>query len=214
MNDQQFLETIVKSFTDSLIEKGESIFKDISDEAKQFINKGLKEYLEKQRDKYSHIKTLLRGSTPVYLYDIYYPLKLEHNNKIITTDNIKNIFRESNYITIIGDAGSGKSTLLKHMFLSSINDKYAIPLLIELRYLNEFEGDIETFICEKIFENEISQNDEILIRLLKKGKFLFFLDGFDEIISSVRSKIVKNLNSFINKYHKNKLSLHHVPILI
>ena len=101
----------------------------------------------------------------------------------------------------------GKSTLIKHLFLSSIIEKFAIPILIELRYLNDFLTSIEDFIKENIFENKLSHSNGILNRLLKKGKFVFFLDGFDEIESNIKSQTIKELNTFINKYGKNKFVL-------
>lgn len=205
---EKILETIITGFTKELITESKEIFNDLYDEGKQFIGKDLKKYLEKQKTKYSHIKTLLKGNTPVYLYDIYYPINLlDDNEKLILTENILSIFTTNNYITIIGDAGSGKSTLTKHLFLNSIKQKFAIPILVELRYLNETDGDIEKYIIEKIFENKLSENPKILDRLLEKGKFIFFLDGFDELNSDVKNNVVKNLNSFINQFNNNKFIL-------
>lgn len=201
------LETAIKTFTQELIKESFNWFGKATDEVKQFYNKGLKEYLQKQKGKYAHIKTLLQGSTPVYLYDIYFPIHLVKNGKKVKTDKISNLFADTNYITIVGGAGSGKSTLIKHLFLNSITEKYGIPILIELRYLNEYEGDIEDYIIEKIFENELSQNSNILERLLDRGKFIFFLDGFDEIAGEVKDNIIKQISSFINKYDKNKFIL-------
>lgn len=205
---EKILATVIAAFTKELISESKIIFSDLYDEAKQFIGKDLKKYLEKQKSKYSHIKTLLRGNTPVFLYEIYYPINLvDENRKLILTQNISNVFKDCNYITIIGDAGSGKSTLTKHLFLNSIKEKFAIPILVELRYLNETDGDLEKYIFEKIFENKLSENPSILERLLTNGKFVFFLDGFDELNSEIKNQVIKNLNSFINQYNNNKFIL-------
>lgn len=205
---EKVLETIIVSFTKELLSECKGIFNDFYDEAKHLIGTDIKKYLEKQKSKYSHIKTLLRGNTPVYLYEIYYPINLISDDKIvIDTSNISNVFIKSNYVTIIGDAGSGKSTLTKHLFLNAIKEKFAIPILVELRYLNETNGDIEQYILEKILENKLSENPAILERLLTNGKFVFFLDGFDELNSDIKYTVVQNINSFINQYDKNKFIL-------
>lgn len=205
---EKILETIIVAFTKELINDTKSLFSDLYDEAEQLIGIDIKNYLTKQKTKYAHIKTLLKGNTPVYLYEIYYPINLIDDNRVtISTNRISNIFKASNYITIIGDAGSGKSTLTKHLFLNSILEKFAIPILVELRYLNETDGDIEKYILDKIFENKLSKNPTILERLLNNGKFIFFLDGFDELNSDVKNKVIENLNSFINKYDNNKFIL-------
>lgn len=210
--EKELLETIVSSFIGELIKQTASLFDGTNDELKQFFNSGLKKYLEKQKDKYSHIKTLLKGNTPVYLYDIYYNLKLIKDNKtkqatILETKSIKNIFLNSNYVTIIGDAGSGKSTLIKHLFLNSISEKCGIPILVELRYLNDYSNNFENYIYEKIFENKLSKNGDILERLLNNGKFIFFLDGFDELNSEMKPKVISSLIKFLNINDKNKFIL-------
>jgi len=207
---EKILATIITEFTKELISQTKDIFTDLVEESKHFIGTNLKKYLEKQKTKYAHIKTLLRGNTPVYLYEVYFQINLidtTQRENIVFTDNISNVFKNSNYITIIGDAGSGKSTLTKHLFLNAIKEKYGIPILVELRYLNETDGDIQKFITEKIFENKLSENDSILQRLLLKGKFVFFLDGFDELSGSIKNKVIKNLNAFINCNDKNKYIL-------
>lgn len=205
--EKEILDTIVTSFVAEVFTQTKSLFIGTGEELKQFLNRGLKRYLEKQKEKYSHIKTLLKGNTPVYLYDIYYHLKLRNERQTIETKSISNIFKKSNYITIIGDAGSGKSTLIKHLFLNSISEKSGIPILVELRYLNDYNNDFENYIYEKIFEYRLSQNKDILERLLVNGKFVFFLDGFDELNSEVKSKVISSLNNFINSYDKNRFIL-------
>lgn len=205
--EEKLLETIVSGLTNELINKSGEIFNEINDEIKQFINTGLKKYLDKQKNKYSHIKTLLRGNSPVYLYDIYYPIKITQKNRTIDTRSVNNVFSASNFVTIIGDAGSGKSTLVKHLFLNSIQEKIGIPILIELRYLNNYNNSFEEYIYEKIFENKLSTNSNILERLLQKGKFVLFLDGYDELNADTKQKVIQGLNSFINMYTSNKFIL-------
>jgi predicted NACHT family NTPase len=208
---EKILETMVVGFTKALIEECKTLFDDIYDksydEIKQYINKGLKRYLDKHKTKYSKIKTLLRGNTPVYLYDIYYPLKLKAKKGTVSTDSISELFKKCNYITIIGDAGSGKSTLVKHLFLNSIKEKVGIPILIELRDLNEEEYEFEEYAKKIISLNQISVNQDILDRFLRKGKFIFFLDGYDELNSNIKKSVVKDINSFIEQYTDNKFIL-------
>lgn len=206
--EEKLLETLVISFTKTLIDESKKIFDELYDSSydniKQFIGKDIKNYLTKQKDKYSHIKTLLRGNTPVYLYDVYFPAKLvENDNKIISTNSSNELFKQYNYITIIGDAGSGKSTLVKHLFLNTIYEKSKIPILIELRYLNETSEELEKHIKNTITQNKLSVNDDILERLLEKGKFSLFLDGYDEVDEKTKKRLVKQINDFVNKYNEN-----------
>ncbi|WP_133642068.1 NACHT domain-containing protein [Sphingobacterium paludis] len=206
--EEKVLETLVVGFTKVLIDEAKTFLKDITDigydEIMQYIGKDLKVYLTKHKDKYSHVKTLLRGNTPVYLYDIYFPSKLLDGLKIVNTESGVDLFNKYNCITIIGDAGSGKSTLVKHLFLNSIYEKKFIPILIELRYLNEGTISLEDHIKSTCNINKLSTNNSILERLLDQGKFVFFFDGFDELEERIKQKIIKEINSFVSKYVCNK----------
>ncbi|PRY34398.1 NACHT domain-containing protein [Spirosoma oryzae] len=206
--EEKILETLISSFVGELAKESKSILEGISDESKQFLKIGIKKYLEKQKDKYSYIKTLLKGNTPTYLYNIYYHLKLS-TDKInhIETKSITKLLEKNKYITIVGDAGSGKSTLTKHLFLNAIYEKKGIPVLVELRYLNDYNNKLETYIYEKIFENKLTENVKILERFLEHGKFIFFLDGFDELNADIKIGLIDNLNSFIQRYDNNSYIL-------
>ncbi|GAB2817670.1 NACHT domain-containing protein [Ferruginibacter profundus] len=206
--EEKLIKVIIEAFIKQLVSESKNIFNSLYDEGKQFLGKSVKKYLEKHKTKFSSFKTLLKGNTPVYLYDIYYPINLNQDHKkTIDTSNIKNLFADGNYVTIIGDAGSGKSTLIKHLFLNSIKEQFALPILIELRYLNGTNGNIEEFICEHVFENKLSVNGKILEKLFEKGKFVFFLDGFDELNSDIRNHVIKSLNLFMSAYDENKFIL-------
>lgn len=206
--EQKIIESIVIGFTKALFEEAKTLFDDIYDsiydEINQFINNGLKSYLEKQRKRYFNLKTILNGNTPVYFYDVYFPLSINYLGRKISTDNADNLFQNHRYITITGDAGSGKSTLMKHLFLQTIKEKSGIPVLIELRSLNNTEENLIEFIKRTIEVNELACNQKILERLLEKGKFIFFLDGYDELNSSKRNNVVAELKSFIEEFNSNK----------
>lgn len=190
-----------------ILEEMKPIISNVNDKTRQYFEIGLKKYLEKKFDQYSELKTLLKGNTPVYIYSIYYPLKLKNEDEVIDTNNVSNIFEKSNAVTIIGDAGSGKSTLIKHLFLNTIKTGYAIPVLVELRYLNNEENSLQDYIKTKVLEDCIAENPKILEKLFETGKFVFFLDGYDELNTEVKADIIKNLDEFRNKYPNNKFIL-------
>ena len=212
--EEKILESIVSVFTKSLIDETKKIIDNVVDvtydEVKQYIGKDLKNYLNKHKDKYSHVKTLLRGNTPVYLYDIYFPSKLiDEQENVISTDSITTLAKKYKYLTIIGDAGSGKSTLVKHLFLNTIFEKTFIPILVELRYLNDLDTSfsLERYIKDICNSNKLQSNENILERFLENGKFIFFLDGFDELDQKTKKRTVKLLNDFIEKYTNNSYIL-------
>lgn len=207
MNDTKLTEIVVTAFIKEISEDLKSAFKGAVAETKQFLEIGLKGYIENQHRRFSYVKTILKGNTPNYFYDVYYPLNIRNDKHKTITNSIDSTFERSKYITVIGDAGSGKSTLVKHLFLRALNEKKSIPIFVELRYVTNEKNSIEHYIKEKIFEGKLSENNAILERMLTKGGFLFFLDGYDEISGESKKSVIEGINNFIEKYGKNKFLL-------
>lgn len=179
-------------------------FKSINNEWNNFFEIGLTNYLHSQTDKYYFTNTFLHRSEKVRFREIYYPIKATY--KKLTTDfySLDDLFDEYNNITIIGSAGSGKTTLIKHIFLQTIHDRSRIPILIELRNLNDYQGDFEKLITEKILKSKVKPSDNIFKRTLESGKFLFLLDGYDEIFTDKKQEINRQLELFVDSYSNNK----------
>jgi energy-coupling factor transporter ATP-binding protein EcfA2 len=181
------------------------IYSDVKDEYLHYFENGLTEYTLQFLNKFSQTKTFLHRNERFEFYDIFFPVDIIDlsSRKTFNSLNTNDFFKESNYITIIGNAGSGKSMLMKHLFLASINSGKRIPIFIELRYLNDFEGNISDYIHNILFKNKIARNEKIVERLLKENYFLFLLDGYDEIYSDRKDNITKELEDFIDQYSNN-----------
>jgi predicted NACHT family NTPase len=179
-------------------------FKTLSDEWKSFFDIGISEYLQSQTEKYYLTNTFIHRSEKVKFHDIYYPIKATY--KKLTTDfsELNDVFDEYKNITIVGSAGSGKTTLMKYIFLNSIRKATRIPILIELRNLNEYNGDFEKLITEKILKSRIKPSDATFKRTLESGKFLFLLDGYDEIFSTKKQEINRQIELFVDSYTENR----------
>lgn len=151
----------------------------IADEICHVANNKILEYLNVEYDRNSKTKTILHRSEPVELDKFYQPLflcktserwsriSLMDNEIRISTENVKDLFGENNCITIIGTAGSGKSTLIKYLFVDTIIRKYKIPLKIELRYLNNYEGNLLSYLKDEILKfYNIGESNFIVEKLL------------------------------------------------
>ena len=191
----------------------DDILSKLGDEIAQFANNNILEYLVQEYRNCKQTKTILHRYHPVDIDKIYQPLSIRrlyyfgtqrNESASINILDISAVFREHNLITILGDAGCGKSTIVKYLFLSAIRTDYKIPIKVELRYLNGTDKGIEDYIIDNIIKYEhIATSNQIIERMLKSGKFVFFFDGYDELDSNSRSKIAYEISQLTRKYNQN-----------
>lgn len=188
----------------------EKIYNTLGEELKQSFSNRLLEYQVEEYKRNFYSKTILHRAEPKALDEFYQPLfirqhKEGHYDKKISTSSAKKLFSKWNYLTLIGTAGSGKSTIVKYLYANCFKEGNIIPIKIELRYLNEFEGSINEYIYEEIFQfQKLGFSKRVIDRLLSSGNFVFFFDGYDELNSNIKAKTTKNIDSFVQKYSDNK----------
>ncbi|MFC5401444.1 hypothetical protein [Cohnella soli] len=98
--------------------------------------KAYKKYLRESIKKYSRVKTILYRDAPVYLYEFYLDTNMSINSRTYSASHVNNVLTHGYFINFIGSAGSGKSTLFKHLFLDTIKNTSHIPIMVELREIN------------------------------------------------------------------------------
>ena len=137
-----------KEILSTLKEPINHFFSELGAELRQFAKNRILEYQVEEFNRNLNIKTVIHRSKPVKLDDVYQPLFLKvefrqenYNdwNEKISTESIKTLMQDKQFLTIIGDAGSGKSMLIKYLFLQSIREKFRIPIKIELRDLTRLD---------------------------------------------------------------------------
>ncbi|NIJ56176.1 NACHT domain-containing protein [Dyadobacter arcticus] len=175
----------------------------VSDEWKNLFNLGIYDYLQAQTEKYYFTNTFIHRSEKVRFDDIYYPVQARYKELCTPFENLDDVFDEYRNITIVGSAGSGKTTLIKHIFLKILKDNQKIPILIELKSINEFKGDFEELVFEKILNTNVKPNQAILTRALRGGSFIFLFDGYDEIFSNKKQEITRQIEMFVDAFPKN-----------
>ncbi len=203
---------LIKLESTNLINPIIKLFEKIGNEWDNSFKNGLSEYLHSQTEKYYLTNTFLYLNEKVKFYDIYYPIKAKY--KELSTDFIEDfedVLINYKNIALIGIAGCGKTTLIRHIFLNSILTKNKIPILIELRNLNTFSGTLESLILEKVLKTKTKPSEEIFKRTLNSGKYVFLLDGFDEIFSEKRVEIVRQIELFIDSNSGNNFIISSRP---
>lgn len=204
------LENIAKGFSTELVKESKSLINDLTDEIYQILNKNVRKYFQNQIKLNKNVKNILYGSNPTNIYDFYFPVNIKPSITLTwqtDTSSVSKVFHRTNFISIIGDAGCGKTTLTKYLLLDCLEKKYAIPVLIELRNLNNDKKGLIEYIREKLLFFNVTENSAILDRFLEKGKFVFFIDGYDELARNFKSEITHDLIKFVQKNSNNRFLL-------
>lgn len=203
----KIITNLVEDSTKKLIE---TIKSETKEKANTFFNKlsinykfAFKEYLTKAYKKYSKIKTLLYKTEPKYLYDFFECNDLKYENHYINPIDVNNVLKISHFLIIKGTGGIGKSTLMKHLFIDELKKQDLIPIFFELKDLNNFNGDLETCIYNSISNLGCEFEKKYFEYAMKSGRFLFLLDGYDEISNAKLEKFHKDLEKICDKFDKN-----------
>lgn len=201
---------VIKDFVKSKV----GIFRNIELKYKEIlISKAehFEEYLLRAYEKYQNINTLVFRNSQRLLKDIYIPQTLVQENQFKDIETIKitkfpsTLIKKYKKLLITDTAGMGKSTIMKRMFIDVIDNcmkEIGIPIYIELNRLNENYGILDE-IKKSLKTISGDFDNDLLLRLIQSGGFIFFLDGYDEISISHKETITNDIQDFISKAEIN-----------
>lgn len=179
----------------------------LQESTKRKIKNDINNYISNTFEKFRLTKNLLFRNEPTDFFKNYIPLSLLSNNKKVRVVNPLILLDKFDKIAILGNAGSGKTTFLRYLTLMSIREGNYIPVYVELRLFGGQSLRFEEFISKLISDEPTYQITE----LFKSGKFLFLLDGFDEINYSEGANAINEIQNFISTYSKNNFILSSRP---
>ena len=126
----------------------------------------------------------------------------------IAASSVEALLNESaqKRILIEGSGGMGKSMLMKYLFLKSIRpgtrEKY-IPVFLELRRVNR-QSRGEVSIPELVYacmENQgVKLPKEYFPDSLNSARYLFLMDGFDEVREELSAEVAEKIQAFSAPY--------------
>lgn len=182
------------------------------------IEEILKEYLEQSYDYNVKMNTIIFGNEDKTIFDLYIPLYLKKGDFYIENDetyivgqnetnkryeNENDLLEKYNRILIVDTAGMGKSTIVKYLVINQINDNKLIPLNLEIRRIKEGVSIIDYILEEfNLYDKKLLKEE--LVNMLKKGEFIIFFDGYDEIAEGLKAEVSMSMLEFMKKLGKNK----------
>jgi hypothetical protein len=177
----------------------EQVLNDVYGLAKKKVDKQIKlwhikkstKQLIRHCKKIRLVKTLWQVDKAVDLKDFYCDSHLILDKKRTKIHNISD-FGARKRILISGIAGQGKSIFLRYLCSNTLSIGGCIPIFIEMRRISSLST-----ICThaKDFFQVIGcpVDDQIFSELLKSGKIILFLDGFDEVAETEKSRIINDI---------------------
>lgn len=194
----KFIQPFIKKIEDELTVGGKTVLHKI-------IN-GYSEYLDNAHERYSYFNSVVFKNEQKKLKDYYIPLTLiegraGRNLKIDKYQETE--FGNIGKVLIVDTAGMGKTTLAKFLFTSCIEQEAGVPVFIELRRLSR-KNTIIQYILEQLSSLKGKADEDVFIKLVNSGGFVFFLDGYDEIPEDERSFVTASIQGFIEKTPGNK----------
>lgn len=174
-------------------------------------------YLKNAYERYNQVKTLATGTTPrsiigkdsIYVnvgVEITYRDKYISRKVAISTETVEPMLKIRKHILITGTGGAGKSMLMRYLFLNTRNSGTYVPVFLRLNKISEQPVDnISVFdlIYSAMEDFDVRLPKEMFEYSLRQGKYLFLLDGFDEIKESHSKKAAEAIQSFCSKYPEN-----------
>lgn len=161
--------------------------------AKKMWQKAFADFDPFMRETYnrnSNVRILCQKDKDVNLYDVYVKSHFSCLRDKVDDDQLLYKIVEGKNVVINGNGGAGKTFLMRHLWISLFKgDTKFVPIFLELRKINELsQANVMSFIRLSISpKGEIDEST--FSKFCDIGKFIFFLDGFDEVSREKRDLI-------------------------
>lgn len=202
-------------------------------EAGILLGDAFRRYLDKAYKRYNQVTTLATGIQTRCIFgsdSIYVKIGVAKRKKpyynapfdtprsfsaedvdVISTETADTLLSavpngRSRNILILGTGGAGKSMLMRYLFLKTVLDGSYVPVMLELRKISAMEPgsvSLEKLIYAAMESFDTEVKTEHFVYSLRQGKYLFLLDGLDEVKESMFVETIRAIEDFLKKYPEN-----------
>lgn len=179
-------------------------------EKKIELGTAFERYIENACNRLNKVKTLATGKDPRNIIgenELYVKIGVDYKGVEIDTSSVDSLLKVSDNILILGSGGVGKSMLMRYLFLNTALYGNYIPVFVELRKISSQSAgnvSIEKLIEDCMAQFDVKLPEDEFVYSLRLGKYLFLLDGFDEVKDELALEAADKIQQFCVKYPNNK----------
>ena len=179
-------------------------------EKKIELGTAFERYIENACNRLNKVKTLATGNDPRNIIgenELYVKIGVDYKGVEIDTSSVDSLLKVSDNILILGSGGVGKSMLMRYLFLNTALYGNYIPVFVELRKISSQSAgnvSIEKLIEDCMAQFDVKLPEDEFVYSLRLGKYLFLLDGFDEVKDELALNAAYKIQQFCAKYPNNK----------
>ncbi|WP_197082575.1 NACHT domain-containing protein [Bradyrhizobium sp. LTSP885] len=166
------------------------------------FRKGFSRFVEENLRRFAVVKTIISSSTPIPFSDLYVNLYVARSKAISRDEDFLIEIESYRNVLFSAAAGSGKSMLMRYLYLKFLEvQTERLPILIELRELNEHSGtSLRDYVQLKIADYIDGFSDKQLRYALETGRIILMLDGVDEINHDRRIEREAEINELAARF--------------
>lgn len=199
MDEGKLIADFIASNLTKIMEIANICYEKIDAKAQIKLKTAYTKYLSLTREKYSKSKSFFIRTEAVDLYSYYVPTGIRCKSIELEEPSFSECIACSKRFVITGTGGSGKTVLMKHLFLDCIASKKYVPILIELRDLNDGDKSLGELMEDTLNLFKFNTSGKYIDLAKKAGHFCFFLDGYDEVVHSERKNLIKEIKKLTAK---------------
>lgn len=151
-------------------------------------------YMKETFDRNRFVRILSQKGRDEYIYNVYVSSSFKCGNKTISDEKLIREINDGKNVVVVGNGGAGKTFFMRHLWLTlfSENQGGRIPIFIELRKLNDLDkADLRDFVRLTISRRKLDAG--VFDSLCITGRFVFILDGFDEVIGTHKDDLQRQI---------------------
>lgn len=173
-----------------------TLFGDVKKTVSVGLQRGFDSYRKKSIARYGTVRTLMHRDKPIPLPELYVAASFRHAGEELTDHDVIGQLAAPSKIVIKGTAGGGKSVFMRFMNLVLCNIRQDIlPIFFELKSLNTDNPTTLTDALISHVHDVIADVDAVRFKaLMREGRIVLLLDGFDEIDPDRRETYAKEIS--------------------